>query len=128
MTNSTLTSNIHQSLDVSLNLRAQCTFNFNFIHRCTNSCQLIIVPILNFDVFVNTSISSKLILLCFFRYHRCKSIRLHLSCFLVNQYLKYVPYFNLLSLSLFEFRILLINHVNSTFSLYNLAIYRSLLY
>ena len=51
MTNSTIATNIHQSLDIQLDLRTEITFNFEFsADNFTDLSCLIVSPLVDFQV------------------------------------------------------------------------------
>src|SRR5665647_736438 len=55
MTNSAITTNVHQSLDTHLVFRAQFTLDLESIgNNLTNCAELIIIPFTDFNVFVDT--------------------------------------------------------------------------
>ena len=55
MTHTTVTTDIHQTLNVQLNLRTKVTFHFVLCaNDLTNLGSLIIRPVFYFQVFVNT--------------------------------------------------------------------------
>ncbi len=54
MTDATVATDIHESLDVQLYLRAQITFHFEFVtDDLTNAGSLVVAPVFHFDVLVH---------------------------------------------------------------------------
>ena len=62
MTNTTVATDVHQTLNVQLNLRAKITF---YLELCTDyltySCSHIVGPVLNLYIFVYTSLLQDLV-------------------------------------------------------------------
>ena len=57
MTDTTVTTDIHQTLDIQLNFRTQITFYLEvFTNYLTDFSGLFIIPIFNFDVLINTGL------------------------------------------------------------------------
>ncbi len=55
MTNTTVATDIHQTLNIQLNFRTEITFHFILsTNDFTNLCSLIIRPVFHFQVSVNT--------------------------------------------------------------------------
>ena len=89
---SSVCSNIHQSFDIHLDFRTQFSFNFKVTTDNVPDVVLFVIsPVLYFFIYIYSGFCQDLLQPLTFQCQRCRSKRLLLFCFLVNQYLQYEP-------------------------------------